>query len=108
MTVHDRWGPRAFMVRNPEMQASPVTVRDRRRSALEALMAAGDAGCTPIDHPAPRWAAYLNDLRGRGLEIETLTEPHAGPKASAGSATRRRQSSRAGARNRDSGSCERL
>ena len=79
MTVHDRWGPRAFTVRNPEMQAFTATVRGRDRWAFEALMVAGDAGCTPIDDPAPRWAAYLNDLRGRGLEIETLTEPHAGP-----------------------------
>ena len=78
MTVHDRWGPRAFAVRNPETPFA-VTVRGRARWALESLMAAGDAGCATIDDPAPRWAAYVHELRALGFEIETLTEPHAGP-----------------------------
>ena len=63
----------------PRRRPSPSTVRGRDRWALEALMAAGDAGCTPIDDPAPRWAAYVHELRALGFEIETLTEPHAGP-----------------------------
>lgn len=79
MTVHDRWGPRSFEVRNPETPPFAVTVRGRDRWALEALIAAGDAGRTPVDDPAPRWAAYVHDLRALALEIETLTEPHAGP-----------------------------
>jgi len=47
--------------------------------ALRNLYEAGDAGCTPIDHPGPRWSAYVHDLRHEfGLEIETVTESHDG------------------------------
>lgn len=79
MTLHDLWGPRTFTVHNPETQAFVVTVRGREKWALQALMAAGPLGCTPIDNPAPRWSAYVHDLRARGVAIETLTEAHAGP-----------------------------
>jgi hypothetical protein len=37
------------------------------------------AGCTPIETPGPRWSAYVFDLRGMGLSIETINEPHDGP-----------------------------
>ena len=37
-------------------------------------MAAGTAGCTPIDQPAPRWSAYIHKLRRMGVEVETLHE----------------------------------
>ena len=47
--------------------------------ALAALIAAGEKGCTPIDHPGPRWSAYVHKLRRAGLSIETLEERHAGP-----------------------------
>jgi hypothetical protein len=76
MTLHDRWGPRAFKVRNPE-QAFAVTVRDRDRLALETLMAAGALGCTPIVNRAPGWSAYVH-LRARGVAIETVKGTHAG------------------------------
>jgi len=38
---------------------------------LPALQAAGERGCTPIDHPGPRWSGYVHDLRKLGLVIET-------------------------------------
>ena len=49
--------------------------------ALAALIAAGEKSCTPIDHPGPRWSAYVHKLRRAGLSIETLEERHAGPYA---------------------------
>jgi hypothetical protein len=47
-----------------------VTVRAREAWALLALMAAGERGCMPIDHPGPRWSGYVHDLR--------RLEPHQG------------------------------
>jgi hypothetical protein len=47
--------------------------------ALMELHRAGETGCTPIDHPGPRWSAYVLKLRNRGLQIETVTERHGGP-----------------------------
>ncbi|WP_245418354.1 winged helix domain-containing protein [Cohaesibacter intestini] len=47
--------------------------------ALSALIEAGKKGCTPIDNPAPRWSAYVKNLRDAGITIETIYEPHSGP-----------------------------
>lgn len=47
--------------------------------ALGCLVSAGDAGCTPIDHPGPRWSAYVHKLRRAGLDIQTIDERHGGP-----------------------------
>jgi hypothetical protein len=47
--------------------------------ALTELIQAGESGCTPIDHPGPRWSAYVHKLRRLGLDIATVTEPHGGP-----------------------------
>jgi len=57
----------------------PVTARGRDAWALLQLYRAGDADCTPITHPGPRWSAYVLKLRKRGLQIETVTERHGGP-----------------------------
>lgn len=46
--------------------------------AMANLALAGTKGVTPIDHPAPRWSAYVFDLREKGIPIETEMEPHAG------------------------------
>jgi hypothetical protein len=46
--------------------------------ALFELVKAGEKGCTPIDQPAPRWSNYVFRLRRHGVDIETITEPHAG------------------------------
>jgi hypothetical protein len=51
----------------------------REEWALSHLLAAGKHGCTPIDTPGPRWSDYVFKLRRRGIDIATITEPHAGP-----------------------------
>lgn len=55
-----------------------VLKQGRNLWALETLMAAGSKGVTPIDNPAPRWSAYVFNLREMGVEIETIHEPHDG------------------------------
>lgn len=55
-----------------------IVVSGRDCWALEELRKAGAKGCTPIDNPAPRWSAYVFNLRDLGVDIETITEPHAG------------------------------
>jgi hypothetical protein len=47
--------------------------------ALLKLIAAGEAGCTPIDTPGPRWSHYVFKLRRAGFFIETIDESHGGP-----------------------------
>jgi hypothetical protein len=47
--------------------------------ALLSLHGAGTTGCTPIDHPGPRWSHYVWKLRQMGLAIETIDEAHDGP-----------------------------
>jgi hypothetical protein len=47
--------------------------------ALASLILAGAEGCTPIDHPGPRWSGYVFKLkRIYRLNIETITEMHGG------------------------------
>lgn len=53
----------------------------REEWALSHLIAAGDHGCTPITTPGPRWSDYVFKLRRRGIDVETVTEPHGGPYA---------------------------
>jgi hypothetical protein len=55
-----------------------IVVSGRVQWALNELCRAGSVGCTPIHNPAPRWAAYVYDLREMGVEIETITETHQG------------------------------
>ena len=47
--------------------------------ALNALITAGETGCTPIENPGPRWSDYVHKLRKQGLVVETIDEKHAGP-----------------------------
>lgn len=76
----DMWGPARFRITRTDGTAHEVTVKGRDRWALENLMAAGERGCTPIDHPGPRWSAYAFNLRREHrIEIETITEKHEGP-----------------------------
>jgi hypothetical protein len=56
----------------------PIMVSGRDEWAPERLREAGRKGCTPITEPAPRWSAYIHNLRKLGVEIETITEPHEG------------------------------
>ncbi len=59
---------------------SAFTVTGRDAWALLELAKAGPYGCTPIDHPGPRWSAYVHALRSeQGLTIETRHEAHKGP-----------------------------
>ena len=60
-------------------EVGPVVAHGRDAWALLELYRAGDAGCTPISHPGPRWSGYVHKLRRRGLRIETVPESHGGP-----------------------------
>ncbi|MCV0395919.1 MAG: hypothetical protein K5872_06645 [Rhizobiaceae bacterium] len=51
----------------------------REAWALQNLVRAGEAGCTPIDTPGPRWSHYVFLLRKRGIVVETIHESHGGP-----------------------------
>lgn len=48
-----------------------VSVRGRGAWVLLELKAADENGCTPIDHPGPRWSGYVHKLRKHGIVIET-------------------------------------
>lgn len=61
------------------LNESVTNVTGRDAWALLQLMAAGDNGVTPIDCPAPRWSAYIFNLRRLGVDIETIHEAHHGP-----------------------------
>jgi len=63
---------------NEEPIGFPVTVVGREAWALNHLISAGECGCTPIDHPGPRWSHYTWKLRGYGFAIETIHEKHGG------------------------------
>lgn len=77
--TEQNWGHAAFNVHRYDGTVGRIIVSGRERWALECVIAASAKGCAPIDHPGPRWSAYVFDLRGMGLEIETIREPHLGP-----------------------------
>ena len=56
----------------------PQEVVGRDAWALLNLLRAGEAGCTPIDTPGPRWSHYIWKLRRAGIVIETIEEAHGG------------------------------
>ena len=55
------------------------SVSGRDAWAMSELIKAGEKGCTPVNNPAPRWSAYVHNLRKAGLAIETIHEAHDGP-----------------------------
>ena len=57
----------------------PLRISGRDAWALQELVSAAQRGCTPIDNPAPRWSAYVFNLRRMGFDIQTIHEPHKGP-----------------------------
>lgn len=59
-----------------DMKSAIITGRDEW--CLKQLMAAGKAGCTSASNPAPRWSAYVFNLRSIGIDIETIMEEHGG------------------------------
>ena len=65
---------------HPEGGGEPFTIEagGREAWALDRLTEAGPKGCTPITEPAPRWSAYVFNLRALGVPIETRHEPHGG------------------------------
>jgi hypothetical protein len=71
-------GGTPYTVTTTDGVAFVVLVSGRVRWALDQLLKAGTTGCKPIHNPAPRWSAYIFDLRSMGVEIETITETHAG------------------------------
>lgn len=73
------WKAAIFTVNNDGTAPFNVSVKGRERWTLECLIAAGATGCTPIDNPAPRWSAYVFDLRKMDIQIETVNEVHDGP-----------------------------
>ena len=73
------WGTAHFIIQIENQEPKTITVSGRDRWALEALIAAGDKGCTPIETPGPRWSGYTFNLRQLGVPVETVTEPHGGP-----------------------------
>jgi len=77
---HDirNWNPSIYEV-HTDTGRDTIIVSGRDRWALEQLIGAETTGCTPIDNPAPRWSAYVHNLSGMGVEIETIHEKHNGP-----------------------------
>ncbi|WP_024896867.1 winged helix domain-containing protein [Brucella rhizosphaerae] len=73
-----RWALAVFTIVNVGGTPFNIAVKGRDRWALENLMNAGKAGCTPIEHPGPRWSAYVFKLRSFGVDIETVHEKHEG------------------------------
>lgn len=57
----------------------PIKVVGRDAWALQNLMRERERGCTPIEHPGPRWSHYVFKLRGLGFVIQTVDEKHYGP-----------------------------
>jgi hypothetical protein len=79
MANKETWADALFTILLEDGEAREIVVGGRDRWALEALIAAGRKGCTPIDTPGPRWSAYVFNLRQMGIPIETVTEAHGGP-----------------------------
>jgi hypothetical protein len=69
---------RSIMVRIPP-EGTERRFNGRLAWALHALIIAGENGCTPLDHPGPRWSGYVHKLRRSGLAIEKIDERHVGP-----------------------------
>lgn len=79
MAKKSSWGMAPYYLQHSAGTATQHFIGGRERWALECLMAAGGKGCTPIDHPGPRWSAYVLTLRRLGFDIATISEQHAGP-----------------------------
>ena len=73
------WSYAPFRVLKTDGTETQISVKGRDRWALECLIAAGPKGCTPIDHPGPRWSAYKFNLKELGVEIDKITEMRDGP-----------------------------
>lgn len=76
--AHFQWGDAPYTVVNSDDAVSHIVINGRDKWALDTLLEAGATGCTPIDNPAPRWSAYVFNLRRMGVQIDTIHEPHGG------------------------------
>lgn len=65
-----------YQIENHDTNRGVLT--GRNAWALLELHNAGEDGCTPIDNPAPRWSAYVFNLRQDGVPIDTIHEAHKG------------------------------
>jgi hypothetical protein len=70
---------RPFILHGSDGSQQILELVGREAWAMDRLLSAGDEGCTPIDTPGPRWSDYVFKLRRRGVDIETITEPHGPP-----------------------------
>lgn len=77
-TVSPLWGNKRVVVIPNDAEPFEVNVNGRVRWALEALHAAGEQGCAPIEEPGPRWSHYIHQLRALGIPIQTVMEKHNG------------------------------
>jgi hypothetical protein len=68
-----------YLIKYQDGTTRTLSINGRDAWALDQLIKAGVKGCTPIDNPAPRWSAYVHNLRELGIEIETIHEKHGGP-----------------------------
>lgn len=64
---------------NGEPAGLPCTLAGRAAWALRHLIES-PSGCTPLTHPAMRWAHYIYLLRkDHSINVETIHEKHGGP-----------------------------
>jgi hypothetical protein len=66
-------------VRTGLSDGAAVSLIGRYARAFRQLKNDNARGCTPIDHPGPRFSSYVHKLRKAGFSIETVTEAHGGP-----------------------------
>ena len=67
-----------YTVTNPNSQSFTLHLKGRNQWAMEQLIKSGSNGCTPLSNGAPRWSAYVHNLRNFGVQIRTVTERHGG------------------------------
>ena len=72
-------GDKLHVIAKIEPDGGERRVLGRAAWALLNLLRAGESGCTPIDHPGPRWSDYVFKLRRYGFNVETVDESHSGP-----------------------------
>ena len=70
--------PTTYSIKNPGEPPFTLTLKGRNKWAMLRLIEAGKTGCTPIKQPAPRWSAYIYNLRSFGVKVQTITERHSG------------------------------
>lgn len=75
MALRNTLGHAQFTIKYDCAEFRTVLLSGYNRWALETLIAAGGKGCIPLELPAPRWSAYIHNLRRVGVPIATFAEP---------------------------------